>query len=100
LLLTEEGRVARWYISKPKNPYLGNFWRVLQWKMFVPILYGHFLFYGHLAYFPPFRYIFPRFGILHPEISGNPGGEMLFVNESTNEREREKVFFLEKIAAN
>jgi hypothetical protein len=56
-------------------------------------LWPFFLFYGHLAYFPPFRYIFPRFGILHPEISGNPGGEMLFVNESTNERERERKFF-------
>jgi hypothetical protein len=26
------GRVAKWYISKPKIPKLGKFWKVLQWK--------------------------------------------------------------------
>jgi hypothetical protein len=30
--------------------------------------------YGHLAYYPPFRYILHRFGILRPEKSGNPAG--------------------------
>jgi hypothetical protein len=36
--------------SNYKNPYLGKFWWVLQWKML-----GHFIaiwpFYGHLVYF-------------------------------------------------
>jgi hypothetical protein len=35
-------------------------------------------FYGHFVYFPPFWYIFTRFGMLHPEKSGNPGH---FTNE-------------------
>jgi hypothetical protein len=40
-------------------------------------LYGHFgLFYRHLAYifggFHGLKYIFPRFGMLHQEKSGNP----------------------------
>jgi hypothetical protein len=31
-------RVARWYIFKPKNPSLGKFWRVLEWKRMVYVL--------------------------------------------------------------
>jgi hypothetical protein len=30
------------------------------------------IFYGHSAYLPPFRCIFSRFGMLHPEKSGSP----------------------------
>jgi hypothetical protein len=26
-------RVARWFISKPKNRNLGKFWGALEWKM-------------------------------------------------------------------
>jgi hypothetical protein len=40
-------RVARWHIFQTKNPNLGKFWRVLQWKMF----------YGHLVYFTAILYI-------------------------------------------
>jgi hypothetical protein len=64
-----------------KNPILGKFWRVLQWKMLVyfvaiwSILRPFGILYDHLAYFSPFPYIFPYFGILHPEKSGNPGFE-------------------------
>jgi hypothetical protein len=60
-----------------KNPNLG---KVLQWKMMVPI------FYGHLVHFTVFCYMlltigivrgnlvsFYRFGILYQEKSGNPG---------------------------
>jgi hypothetical protein len=54
-----------------KNPNLGKFWKVLQWKM-LPffsfilsilrpnvIFYGHFVstFKGHLVYFSPFWYV-------------------------------------------
>jgi hypothetical protein len=56
-----------------KNPDLGKFWRVLQWKMLVYFMFiwcsirsfsifcGHFgIFYGHLVYFSPFWYVGPR----------------------------------------
>jgi hypothetical protein len=55
-----------------KNPNLGKFWTVLQWKMIVyfmdtwSILRSFDVFYGHLVYFS-------RFGILYQEKSGNPG---------------------------
>jgi hypothetical protein len=29
------GRVARWYIFRPKNPNLGKFWRDVKWKRLV-----------------------------------------------------------------
>jgi hypothetical protein len=58
-----------------KKPYLGNFWRVLQWKM----LWTFGLFYSYLVYFVAIRYIIgnlvyisSRFGILYQEKSGNP----------------------------
>jgi hypothetical protein len=56
-----------------KNPNLGKFWRVLQWKMSVYFMdiwsilrtfwhislpYG--IFCGNLVYFPPFWYVVPR----------------------------------------
>jgi hypothetical protein len=48
-----------------KNHYLGNFWRVLQWKMLVyftaiwPILQQFRIFCDHLAYFMVIWYSFP-----------------------------------------
>jgi hypothetical protein len=77
-------RIARAEIShgcqmakfQTKNPNLGRFWRVLQWKMLVYLMaiwsisanfVWHFgKFCGHLVYFP-------RFGILYHGKSGNPG---------------------------
>jgi hypothetical protein len=35
------------------------------------------IFYGHLAYFTPFWYIFTRVGMLYQEKSGNPGTNTL-----------------------
>jgi hypothetical protein len=67
-------RVARWCIFKPKvqvwvnfgRPLNGHCWYIL-WSC--GLLYGPFgLFYGHMV----ILYIFPRFGILCPEKSGNP----------------------------
>jgi hypothetical protein len=61
-----------------KNPNLGEFWRVLQWKMMVyfmdtwSILRSFVRFYGHLVQFVIIWYIFSRFGILFQEKSGNP----------------------------
>jgi hypothetical protein len=62
-------RVARRHIFKPKNPNLGKFWRVLQWKMLV-------YFNGHLVYFRAIWYILWTFGIFSRFVqrkSGNPG---------------------------
>jgi hypothetical protein len=48
-----------------KNPNLGKFWRVLQWKMLVyfmdtrSILRSFVIFYGHLVYFVVIWHIFP-----------------------------------------
>jgi hypothetical protein len=62
-----------------KNPNLGKFWRVLQWKILAyfmtiwPSLRSLKIFYGHLVYFVVIWYIFPHFGILYQEKSGNPG---------------------------
>jgi hypothetical protein len=61
-----------------KNPTLGKFWRVLQWKIlgsfmtiwsiFRPLK----IFYVHLVYFVVIWYISTCFGILYQEKSGNP----------------------------
>jgi hypothetical protein len=64
-------RVARWYIFKPKISVWVNFgvscnerfWKILCW-------FG--LFYCHLVYFWSYWYIFPRFGMLQQNQSGNP----------------------------
>jgi hypothetical protein len=56
-----------------------KFWRVLQWKILVyfmtirSILRPQEIYYCHLVYFVVVWYIFPRFGILYEEKSGNPG---------------------------
>jgi hypothetical protein len=61
-----------------KNPYLGKFWSVLQWKMlvyFMPIwsiLRPLQIFYGHLVFFAVIWNSFTRFGMLYQEQSGNP----------------------------
>jgi hypothetical protein len=41
-----------------KNPILGKFWKVLQWKMLV--------FYGQMVYFMAIWYIMWSFGIFFP----------------------------------
>jgi hypothetical protein len=62
-----------------KNSSLGQFWRVLQWKMLVEcmvicsILWPFDTCYGLSVYFVVIWYSFPRFGILYQEKSGNPG---------------------------
>jgi hypothetical protein len=61
-----------------KNPNLGNFWRVLQWKILVyfmtiwSILRPLEIFFGLLVYNVVIWYISPRFGILQQEKSGSP----------------------------
>jgi hypothetical protein len=73
-----------------KNPNLGKFWRVLQWKMLVyfmdtwsilrsfviGILLTFGIVRGNLVYFP-------RFGILYQEKSGNPDVEHFSANLAT-----------------
>jgi hypothetical protein len=55
-----------------KNPDLGKFWRVLEWKMLV---YFTVIWYILKVYFVAIWYIFPRLGMLHLEKSGNPAQE-------------------------
>jgi hypothetical protein len=55
-----------------KNPSLGKFWSVLEWKMLIlcchlvdvtviwNILWHFGILYSHLVYFPPFWYVGPR----------------------------------------
>jgi hypothetical protein len=71
-------RVARWHTYfQTRNPNLGKFWSVLQWKMLVYflaiwyILRPSDLFCGHLVYCMVIGFSFPRFGILYQEQSGN-----------------------------
>jgi hypothetical protein len=60
----------------------------MQWKVFVyfmnmwPILLPFDILYSHLVHFVAMWYIFPRFGILCQEKSGNPGLNSLFGNEA------------------
>jgi hypothetical protein len=64
--------VARWYrYFQTKNPYLGKFRRVIQWKCwYIGIFYGHLVhiyilwifvfFVGHLEYFSRVWYVVSR----------------------------------------
>jgi hypothetical protein len=56
-----------------KNPNLGKFWRVLQWKILVYLMVDHLCYFteiGNILW--PFGIFFPRFGMLYQEKSGNP----------------------------
>jgi hypothetical protein len=71
-----------------ENPNLGKFWGVLPWKIlvyFMPIwnILGPLeIFYDNLVYFVVIWYIFPRFGILDQEKSGNPGKKSYLLKNS------------------
>jgi hypothetical protein len=73
-----ESRVARWFIFIPKIPIWVNFVVPGNGKGWY-ILLQIGIYYGHLVHVWPFGnlvaiwYIFPRFGILCREKSGNPG---------------------------
>jgi hypothetical protein len=60
-----ESRVARWYIIKTKMAM----WENIEGSCNGRWPFGKF--YGHLVYFTVIWYIFPRFGMLHREKSGN-----------------------------
>jgi hypothetical protein len=72
------------HIFQTQNPHLDKFWRVLQRKMLVyfmviwSILLTSDILCGHLVNFMVICYIFPRFGILYKEKSGNPAPEGSF----------------------
>jgi hypothetical protein len=76
-LLTQGCQMAYF---QTENPNLGKFWMVLQWKILVYMYYMAIwsilqlfdIFCGYLLYFVAICYIFPRFGILRQEKSGNP----------------------------
>jgi hypothetical protein len=52
------------------------------------LFYGHSKCYGYLVYFVVIWYIFPRFGMLYQEKSGNPAAD---VGDALNPRIRDKV---------
>jgi hypothetical protein len=62
------GRVARWFVFKPKIPNLGKFCGALDWKMFIyvmaiwNILWRFGIFYDHLVHFVFIWYILYSFG--------------------------------------
>jgi hypothetical protein len=73
------GQGCQMVCFQTKNPNLGKFWRVLQWKSLVyfttiwRILLLLEIFNCRLVYIVVIWYIFPSFGILCQEKSGNPG---------------------------
>jgi hypothetical protein len=72
--MNKRSRVARWFVFKPKIPIWVNFGGACYGKS---ILRPSEIFYGHLVYFVVIWYIFPRFGILDQEKSGNPEKESI-----------------------
>jgi hypothetical protein len=67
---------ARWHIFKPKNTYLGKFWRPLQCKMLVYFMGIWFYFTAIICILWPFGRFYGylvHFGMLYREKSGNPG---------------------------
>jgi hypothetical protein len=72
------GQGCQMVCFQTKNPNLGKFWRVLQWKSLVyfttiwRILLLLEIFNCRLVYIVVIWYIFPSFGILCQEKSGNP----------------------------
>jgi hypothetical protein len=79
-------RVARWFVFKPKIPIWENFggssygksWHVYFMTIW-SILHPFEIFYDHLVYFVVICYIFPRFGILDQEKSGNPDVHLIAI---------------------
>jgi hypothetical protein len=55
-----------------KNPNLDKYWKVMKWKMLV-LSWPLCLFYSKMVYFMVIWYIFPSFGMLCRDKSGNPG---------------------------
>jgi hypothetical protein len=87
-----------------KNRNLGTLCRLLQLKMlvyfieFLSILRPFDTFYGHLVYFVVIWYIFPRFGILYQEKSGNTVFD--FARALAKEKNgRAQFFFVRWVAA-
>jgi hypothetical protein len=72
--LLEQGR--QMVCFQPKNPNLGKLWRILVYFITIwSILRPFKIFYGHSVYFVVIWYIFPRFGILDQDKTGNPTPE-------------------------
>jgi hypothetical protein len=72
-------RVARWFVFKPKIPILFIFWRALDWKKLVyfVVIWNNLQSIGICILWPfgnvaIIWYIFPHFGTVCQEKSGNP----------------------------
>jgi hypothetical protein len=77
---TEATRVARWYIFKSKIKIWVDFGGSCNGSCLYIIwpfglLWQFYIFCGHLVHYIVLWYIFPRFGVLHQDKSGNPGGQ-------------------------
>jgi hypothetical protein len=61
-----------------KNPNLGKFWRVLEWKMLAYFIAIWYIFRQFGIYFVAIRYILLLFGNVFKfwEKSGNPGWQL------------------------
>jgi hypothetical protein len=87
-------------IFSNKNPNLGTFWRVLQRKIlecFINIWSISRPFdicYSYLFYFVVIWYIFPRFGILYQEKSGNLGSDAYLWKMQSRYRGKSLSFFI------
>jgi hypothetical protein len=91
LIFLAEGRVARWFIFKPKNPKFGTAldWKILIYFMAIWNILGPFgIVYDLLVHFVFICYIlcsfgtFSYYGIMYQETSGNPVRGLLEKNFS------------------
>jgi hypothetical protein len=95
------GRVARWFIFNPKNPNLGKFLRVIDWKLFIYFMaiwnvwMAFWIFYEHMVHLVFIWYIFSCFGIMYQEKSGSLG-----LRRFRMKKRMQKWFFLPNISTN
>jgi hypothetical protein len=65
-----------------KNPHLGKFWRVLQWKLLVYFMPIWYILYGHLPYFMAIWYIVLLWYVLLRKIWQPWSRKLFFLNKS------------------
>jgi hypothetical protein len=91
-------QVCQMAYFQTKNPDLGKFWRVLQWKMlvFYMAIWVYFIaiwyFCGHYVYLWLFG-VFFRYGMVYQAKSGNPAADAkLTKNEKMSPGRKEAEF--------
>jgi hypothetical protein len=100
---TQQMQGCQMVCFQTQNPNLGKFWKALLRKILVyfmtiwSMLWPLEIFYIHLVYFVVILYIFPRFGILDREKSGNPeqmDGSIARCRTSRHAKNRINPFFM------